>query len=248
MIISPLSLLSSFHRSEKNKFKSVFKQNFGFSPGDYNLYKQAFSHRSISSNLDSNNERLEFLGDSVLSLIISDMFYDYYPEGNEGFLSKMRSKIANREFLNRIAVNIGIDKFVKFDNNIKMDDRPLTDIYGNAFEAFIGAIYLDKGYMFTRKFIIERIISKYVDIRKIRELEKNYKGKLNELAQKENLEIKFLVDESKANHDIIYNAKVMIDKEILGKGSGHKKKQAEQIAAEEAYKTLISSKKISSKK
>ena len=185
-----------------------------------------------------NNERLEFLGDSVLSTVMTDYVYRKYPDVNEGFLTQIRSKVTNRAFLNKLALKLGFKEFVEYDRSIQMDNRPANNLFGNALEAFIGAIYIDKGYNFAYQFVIKKCIGEHIDINTLEQKEDNYKGRLYELVQRDKKEIRFIMEETEDQNHKIYTAFVIIDGKELGRGKGHKKKVAEQQAAEEAYKKM----------
>jgi ribonuclease-3 len=219
-------------------FLKKFKHAFAFYPSDINLFLQAFRHKSVNMLPQQNNERLEFLGDSVLSSIMTDFVYTKYPDLGEGFLTQIRSKITNRAFLNKLALDLGFADFVEYDKSIQFDNRPVSNLFGNALEAFIGAIYLDKGYNFTRSFVIERCIGAHINIDSLEQIEDNYKGRLYELVQRDRKEIRFIMEETEEEHHKIYTASVIIDGTELGRGKGYKKKVAEQQAAAEAYKKM----------
>ena len=216
----------------------MFRKAFGFKPGKINIYKLSFKHRSINPKTESNNERLEFLGDAVLSVVISELCYDSYPDSREGFLTQMRSKIVNREYMNKIALKMGIDRFIEYDKSINTNGDFINDIFGNCLEALIGAVYIDKGFIFTRRFILNYLVRNYVDIEELKSNERNFKGRLFELSQRRKMDIKFITEESHKKSEIIYTAKVLIDGEVKGSGSSTRKKKAEQDAAKIAYEEL----------
>ena len=174
----------------------MFRKAFGFKPGKINIYKLSFKHRSINPKTESNNERLEFLGDAVLSVVISELCYDSYPDSREGFLTQMRSKIVNREYMNKIALKMGIDRFIEYDKSINTNGDFINDIFGNCLEALIGAVYIDKGFIFTRRFILNYLVRNYVDIEELKSNERNFKGRLFELSQRRKMDIKFITEES----------------------------------------------------
>jgi len=224
---------------EKQKlFLKKFKNAFAFYPSNISLFLQAFRHKSIGMQPELNNERLEFLGDSVLSTVMTDYVYRKYPDVNEGFLTQIRSKVTNRAFLNKLALKLGFKEFVEYDRSIQMDNRPANNLFGNALEAFIGAIYIDKGYNFAYQFVIKKCIGEHIDINTLEQKEDNYKGRLYELVQRDKKEIRFIMEETEDQNHKIYTAFVIIDGKELGRGKGHKKKVAEQQAAEEAYKKM----------
>ena len=155
----PLRILFS---SDK-EFISSLRNLLGFIPNNISLYKLAFSHRSSaeehSSGIKLSNERLEYLGDAILGAVVADFLFKKFPFKEEGFLTEMRSRIVNREHLNKLAMKIGVDHFMANNGGVKT-----RSVYGNAFEALIGAIYIDKGYSVTQQFIVKRIIQHHVDI------------------------------------------------------------------------------------
>lgn len=203
----------------------------GFYPDNFNIYDQAFTHKSASkvqdNQLTGNNERLEFLGDAVLGAIVADYFFMKYPRKEEGFLSKMRSKIVNRNFLNQLAIDLGIDVFI--DSSVNL--RESKSVFGDAFEALIGAIYLDKGYRLCKKFVIEKIIQEYIDIDQLISKELNFKSKFIELAQqnKHPYDFKILMDETAQTKT--FHCHLELNGKTVGIGRGKSKKKAEQMAA-----------------
>jgi ribonuclease III len=168
----------------------------GFTPKNKALYDLAFRHRSAdSTNSENNNERLEFLGDAVLGGIVADYLYKKYPKQSEGFLTEMRSKMVNRATLNSIAIKIGLKELVQFnpaDTHLRK-----SQIFGNALEALIGAIYIDKGYLATKKFILSRIIKLYMNIDDLEKEESNQKNKIISWANKNKKQIDFVLLQEK---------------------------------------------------
>jgi ribonuclease-3 len=184
-----------------------------------------------------NNERLEYLGDAILGAVVAEYLYNRFPHRGEGFLTQMRSKLVNRIFLSNLMKEINLDQFVvtrTTSNSVN------TSIYGDAFEAFIGAIYLDKGYEKTKYVIIKRILNVYVDLNLVEELDTNYKSQLIEWGQKNKQEVNFETKEqedTKNKHNLFISI-VEIENEIKGKGKGISKKEAQQNAAHEALKKI----------
>jgi len=184
-----------------------------------------------------NNERLEFLGDAILDAIVADIVFKEFEYKKEGFLTNMRSKIVQRETLNRLALELGIDKLVKTSTR---NTTPNTHMYGNALEALIGAIYLDQGYRAAKHFVFERLIQQHLNIDTVAELEANYKSRLIEWSQKQKISVSFdlidsFVDE---NNTPIFKTAVFIVGEQTGVGIGYSKKESQQKAAKEAYNKL----------
>jgi ribonuclease-3 len=179
-----LQFLLDFFQNDKKKkeFKKQLNNVLGFTPGDVSLYKTALSHRSVREGADENNERLEFLGDAVLSSIIAHYLFKKYPYKGEGFLTEMRSKMVNRQKLNEIALKMGLKKITfynKFDNALK-----ISQIFGNTLEALIGAVYLDKGYKKTNQWVEEYIIFPHLFTDDLETVEINIKNKLYGWANK----------------------------------------------------------------
>jgi ribonuclease-3 len=235
-----LSALSRiFLHKSKRSFLKKFKDSFSFYPTDIEIYLQAFRHKSVSIYPEYNNERLEFLGDTVLATVFSDFLYKRYPLENEGFLTQIRAKLTNRTFLNNLALEMGFNHFVIYDSSIQLENRPPNNLFGNALEAFVGALYLDKGYKYTYAYVVKKVVAKHIDINTVQQEEDNYKGRLYELVQKDKKEIKFIMEETEEEHHKVYTASVIIDGTEMGKGTGLKKKTAEQQAAAQAYKKLL---------
>jgi len=208
----------------------------GFIPGNKNLYELAFIHRSASLSNGStvNNERLEFLGDAILDAVVAEYLFSAFPKKDEGFLSKMRSKIVKRNHLNSLAINLGIEKLV-VTNAINQNGG--KHICGNAFEALIGAVYLDKGYKKTKKFIINKILNEQIDLVELETKETDYKSRIIEWAQKRRTEVSFENQEEYTENDRspIFISRVIVTNQLIGQGKGSSKKEAEQNAAEEAF-------------
>jgi len=171
-----------FPKESASSFKKHLKNILGFAPGNIALYKTALTHRSVREASDENNERLEYLGDAILSALIADYLFKRYPYKEEGFLTEMRSKMVNRQQLNEIALRMGIKKITlynKSDGSLKV-----SQIFGNTLEALVGAIYLDKGYKKTSKWVAERIILPHMYMEDLELLEINHKNKLYGWANK----------------------------------------------------------------
>lgn len=229
-----------FYLSEEKHFYNAIKNIFGFYPGNIFLYKLAFRHKSQAEELLNgvrvSNERLEFLGDTVLSTAVADYLFRMFPYKDEGFLTEMRSKIVSRSQLNKLSLKLGIDQLIicTQDNN-----NVYRSIKGDAFEAIIGAMYLDKGYNFTRKVLIDRVIKNNFDITELSTTDVNFKSKLIEWAQKEKKSIEFaVVQEVGASYHKQYVVDVSIDGEVVGQGRDYSIKGAEQNAAMKAVEQL----------
>ena len=184
-----------------------------------------------------NNERLEFLGDAILDAVIADFLYETFPNHDEGFLTQLKSKIVKRKQLNKIASRLGISELLTTNTNISQSGK---NILGNAYEALIGAIYLDKGYNSTKRFIISNTLKKYIDLEKLSHKETDFKSRIMEWAQKTKNEISFISKEQiiSGGTKIIFHSDVFILNELCGEGTGSSKKEAEQQAAEKALKKV----------
>lgn len=208
----------------------------GFIPDNIVYYQQAFMHSSCAGSeikADYNNERLEFLGDSVLSTIVSEKLFEMYPTRQEGFLSMLRSKIVQRPTLNSLALKLGLDKLVTIKSETAISH---LNVYGNAFEALLGAIYLDKGFTTCFDFMSNVVFARYLSIERFEELELNYKSRLFEWCQKFNLKLDFeLIEEVLVNkNDHLFKYKVLVNDVLAGLGNGYSKKEAQQFASHEA--------------
>ena len=228
-----------FFSSEKDLFQSI-KNIFGFYPENIFLYKLAFRHKSVVqetfNGIKISNERLEYLGDAILSAVVADFLFKKFPFKDEGFLTEMRAKIVSRSQLNNLSFKLGIDKLVYYSKDIKNHFRSMN---GDAFEAFIGALYIDKGYNFTRKIIIQRIINYHLNIEELENIELNYKSKLIEWSQKEKKSVEFVVkDEIGEGFHKQHVIEVYINNEAVAVGIDFSIKKAEQNAAEKAFLKL----------
>lgn len=236
----PLTQFYNLTFSSQKKLVRSLKNLLGFTPGNITVYQLAFRHSSISGEIKMNNERLEFLGDAVLSAVVAEYVFKKFPYKSEGFLTEMRSKMVSRPSLNSIAKKIGLGDFIQFNKADKHINQ--MSILGNAFESLIGAIYLDKGFNKTKIFIYNKIIQPHFDIEELESTERNFKSRLLERAQKEGKSVEFkLVEERKENYRKLFSIVVVIDGENLGMGVDFNKKNAEQKAAE---KTLMQLSKI----
>ncbi|MEI6265201.1 MAG: ribonuclease III [Sphingobacteriia bacterium] len=223
------------------KSTSAFDQQIidmlGIRPGNIQLYRNALSHRSVKETPDENNERLEFLGDAVLSAIVADYLFKRYPYKGEGFLTEMRSKMVNRQQLNDIALKMGLRKLTfynKFDNALKG-----SQIFGNTLEALIGAVYLDKGYDKTKTWILKQIIIPHLFLEDLELIDINLKNKLIGWANKNGKTITFdLAEEKLEGNRRIFTMNAVLDGEIFAQGKAGNKKDASQVAAQIAVEKL----------
>lgn len=235
-------MIRDFLKSKFSREKKLYQKFFnvlGFYPGKISLYKIAITHNSYRnlSPQDAknivNNERLEFLGDAVLGMVVAEKLYLKFPYHNEGFLTETRSKIVGRSKLNLIGKKMGIHQLLLYDAKLKNNPVFLDAITGNAFESLIGAIYLDKGFAFTKNFILRNILEQHIDFDALLLQELSYKAKLVKWAQKEKRKIDFLLkDVEMDNKRKVYVVSILIDGEEMITGKNHSKKIAEEIASE----------------
>lgn len=230
--------------SPRKEFYLFLKDLLGFYPVNLKLYDLAFIHKSASV-YDSqgnmvNNERLEFLGDAILGAIIADFLYNRFPQQDEGFLTKNRSKLVNRTFLTRLTFDMGLNVYIDSNTTNNMDK---SHIYGDALEALIGAIYLDTDYQTTKYFVTKKILLQFVNLNEVEQKDSNFKSQLIEWSQKNKKEIKFETIEKPATAKTKqpqFVAKVIVENKELGTGTGTSKKEAHQNAARETLKQLES--------
>lgn len=234
-----MGLLDYFFKNSSRvpSFKKQLRNVLGFTPRSVSLYKTALTHRSVRDSSADNNERLEYLGDAVLSAIVADFLFKKYPYKEEGFLTEMRSKMVNRSTLNDIAIKMGLRKithFNKVDNSLKM-----SQIFGNTLEAVVGAIYLDRGFVKTRRWVVERIIFTHLFMDDLENLEINHKNKLYGWANRHGKTLEFqTIEEKIENGRRLFTVAAMVDQTIMAQGKAYNKKDASQIAAQIAVDKL----------
>ncbi|MDO9634637.1 MAG: ribonuclease III [Paludibacter sp.] len=234
-ILRQVRLLSNARKEPYLQFYHIL----GFYPDNIDYYQLAVRHRSMTTSAASghilSNERLEFLGDAVLNSVVTDILFTRYERQREGFLTNTRSKLVKREYLNQLALEMGMDKIVVKSKHIAHVTN--SNIYGNAFEALIGAIYLDYGYKQCKRFVEKRLFKTFIDLDKVVIDEKNYKSKIIEYCQKYHLTYEFvLLDESvlTANNHIFYT-RLLIDGKTICEATGPSKKESQQNASYKAY-------------
>ena len=224
-------------KSSSVSFESQVENVLGIRPGNVSLYTTALSHRSIKEGADENNERLEYLGDAVLSTIVADYLFKKYPYKGEGFLTEMRSKMVNRQQLNDLAIKIGLKKITlynKYDGSLKT-----SQIFGNTLEALVGAVYLDKGYRKTQRWVQKHMIIPHLYVDDLEHIDINLKNKLIGWASKNGKILSFeTLEEKLENSRRIFTIAAVLDGEQLALGKGFNKKDASQIAAQLAVEKL----------
>jgi len=229
------------HIHDKRDFASRLKCLLGFKPKNLRLYETAFIHKSASYRLPDrtkvNNERLEFLGDAILDAILSEYLFHNFPDENEGFLTKMRARIVNREQLNQLAMDMGFEELVL---SHLTSPNPTRNLYGDALEALIGALFIDIGYKKTRQIIVTRVLEKYLDLTAIFESETDYKSMILEWCQKKKLPNQFECTEETdpVSRKPLFIVSFLINNIIAGTGQGGTKKEAEQEASMRAWNKM----------
>ena len=226
-----------FSNSKKKVFLKQLCNVLGFVPGTTSLYIAALSHRSIKERATDNNERLEYLGDAILGGIIADHLFMKYPYKGEGFLTEMRSKMVNRQILNDIALKMGLKKITSFNKN----DNSLrsSQIFGNALEALVGAVYIDKGYAKTKQWVLKKIILPHLFLEDLENLEINQKNKLFSWANRSGKLLEFeTLEEKMENGRRLFTVGAVVDGDVIAEGRAFNKKDAGQIAAQQAVEKL----------
>lgn len=240
MLRNQIDKIRLLFRKDRESYLCFYRIQ-GFFPRNIKVYQQALLHKSTLLRSEKgrplNNERLEFLGDAILDAIVGDIVFRHFEGRREGFLTNTRSKIVQRETLNKLAVEIGLDKLVKSSTRSSSHN---SYMYGNAFEAFIGAIYIDQGYERCMQFMKERIFKNYIDLEKMSRKEVNFKSKLIEWSQKNKMEVSFELIEQFLDKDYnpMFHTEVRIEGLSAGKGTGYSKKESQQNAAQMALKKI----------
>ncbi|GAB4133382.1 MAG: ribonuclease III [Bacteroidia bacterium] len=224
-----------FSKGPDKVLRASLTNLLGFRPNNLNLYRKAFTHSSAAnlaktrSEQKESYERLEFLGDAILSAVIADFLFKKFPYRDEGFLTKMRSRMVSRQQLGKLAVKFGIEQYIEAESGLQGKSHSIN---GDVFEALIGAIYLDKGYDFTARFIRDKILKLHLDVDEIEATDTDYKSKLIEWAQKNKKELRFnLVEEIIEGQQKFFVIEINIDGKIYSQSKHPSKKKAEQEAA-----------------
>lgn len=220
-------------KKKKDNYTKELEQYLGFEINRIELYKEALTHPSKKN--EYNYQRLEFLGDAVLNLIVSNYLFNQYKDLLEGDLSKLRTKLVNKQILKQITLQIQLDKWII--HSLTESELEKSSIYCDTIEALIGAIYLDKGISFADAFIKEKIIKQLDEVTKIEDTD--YKSQIIQLAQKYKWQLKFVLEKIDVkNNEKIFNIALFLNNEKVSEGKSYNKKQAEQIASKEALKHL----------
>ena len=230
-------LYQLFFSFKKSEFEKSVLLLIGYRTSKMVLFHTAFNHRSLKENPSENNERMEFLGDAIISSVVAEYLFKKYPYKGEGFLTEMRSKMVNRQQLNHIAIQMGLKKMTRFN---KLDGGlKSSQIFGNTLEALVGAIYLDKQYNFTKNWIIQKMIQPYLFMDELEQIDINIKNKIIGWALKQGKQIDFvLADEQLEGRRRLFTINIVIDGEVITSQKGFTKKDASQIAAQKAIEIL----------
>ena len=240
-MILPVKLARRFYNrwlSPRREQAAKIRDLVGFTPANLNIFRLAFSHKSTANenNVGSqNNERLEYLGDAVLGTVVAEYLFKKYPNADEGFLTKMRSKIVKRKSLNRIGEKMGLDLMLADQNNTRLS----RSMMGNAVEALVGAVYLERGYQRTKTYIIRKILRSYVDVHELESYDDNYKSQLLEWCQKNGQTINYkLIARYKLEKRDRFKVAVLVNGKKMATADDFNKKSAEQTASERAMESL----------
>ena len=254
MVLKRLFRIFFPHKGQNAAINAFCKKVLDFVPYNDEVYRIALTHKSLMHEAPDghkiNNERLEYLGDAMISAIVAEILYLKYPDKGEGFLTEMRSKIVSRRSLNKVAHKMGLFDLLAYDHsNIRIGEN--RSLEGNALEALVGAIYIDRGYLFTRKIVVEKIIKSYVNIEALASTNWNYKGMLLDYCQKRHRRLSFVIDRTeRQGHDrhAVYFVHADIDGHHMEAASGLSIKSAEQLASERTYKRLTEQKSNNNQK
>lgn len=240
-MISPFTVIFSNDKKLVHSIKNIF----GYYPGNIFLYQLAFRHKSaakeVINGLKVSNERLEYLGDAVLSSIVADYLFRKFPYKEEGFLTEMRARIVSRSQLNKLSKKLGLDNLIKSE----LYSNYSKSLCGDAFEAFVGALYIDKGYKFTRRVLLKRVIEVHFDMDKLENEDTNFKSQLIEWSQKEKVPIEFnVVDEVGNGYGKQYVVELKVEETVYSNARDFSIKGAEQLAAGKAIEKLDSENRL----
>lgn len=232
-----MQIIRQLFKPAQTAFEKQITNVLGLRPGNLTLYTTALSHRSVKDTPNENNERLEYLGDAILSAIVADYLFKRYPYKGEGFLTEMRSKMVNRQQLNDIALKMGLKKITlynKFDNSLKG-----SQIFGNTLEAIVGAVYLDKGYAKTQRWVLKQIVIPHMFVDDLEQIDINLKNKLIGWASRNGKVLIFeLAEEKLEGNRRVFTIHAVLDGEVIALGKGYNKKDASQVAAQQAVEKL----------
>jgi ribonuclease-3 len=239
----PFARIYKLYFSPDREYVRKLKNLLGFVPGNVHLYKMAFRHKSVAVTIKegakNSNERLEFLGDAVLGSVVAELLFKKYPYKDEGFLTEMRSKIVSRANLNQLSRKLGFNELIQFDARMISFPNKQGSLLGDAFEALVGAVYLDRGYVFTKSFLLNRIIKPHVDIHLLEQTETNFKSRLIEWCQHTGKDIVFRqTDNPEGESSKMFSIEAVVDGVVCGLGRDFNKKSAEKSAAEKACEFL----------
>lgn len=225
-------------RKERKLYFALYDV-LGFYPDKIALYKRAFLHKSFQEKDNNghsiNNERLEYLGDAILGAVVGDILFRHYPYRQEGFLTQLRSRLVSRHTLNQLAAELHLDKFLRYHGVLES-----SSIMGNAFEALVGAIYLDKGYDTCKRFVERRILNGYIDLEEAAQHNENFKSQLLEWAQQHGYQVDFkvLYQKQRPGNISVFKSQAVIEGMPLGIGKGSSKKESHQAAAKATLQQL----------
>ncbi len=239
----PVSGIYKLYFSAERDYVRKLKNLLGFIPGNVRLYKMAFRHKSVAvlikDGAKNSNERLEFLGDAVLGSVVAELLFKLYPYKDEGFLTEMRSKIVSRANLNQLSRKLGLNELIQYDSRMISFPNKQGSLLGDAFEALVGAVYLDRGYVFTKNFLLNRIIKPHVDIHLLEITETNFKSRLIEWCQHNGKDVQFIqVENPPGESTKMFSIEAVVEGDVVGLGRDFNKKSAEKSAAEKACEYL----------
>lgn len=226
-----------FAFGKKNSFARELSNLLGYHPHSLSVYETALTHRSLGEHTDQNNERLEYLGDAILSALVADYLFKRYPYKGEGYLTEMRSKMVNRQQLNHIALRMGLKKVTRY--NKSDSSLRISHIFGNTLEALIGAVYLDIGYKRTEKWVLQQIILPHMFVDELETKEFNHKNKLYAWASRNGSTLEFeTIDEKVESGRRLFTVAAVLNGETIAEGRAFNKKDASQLAAQAAVDKL----------